>query len=699
MSPRQAIPVTICVLTYGAYPDLARRCIDSIIQHCDRKQYRLVVGANAVSQDTRDYLDGLKKKKAIDRIYYSAKNINKCPMMRRMFKAIKTEYIWWFDDDSYIQEATALPHRLDTAKAAPASDVLWGHVYFFGNENDFNHGTDVVGFVKSASWYKGLEPPSWDAGGKGEHNFEGRGCGDGRWFFVTGGNWWARTSALKTLDWPDPNLIKRNDDVFLCEAIRQQAWRFLDIGEAGVAINQAPRRGEGEDVATMELQMSRNQEPADLGGWFFPEEETVYRRLASKVKGGTIVELGVWKGKSLATILDICRENKNDLVAVDLWPQKTDDPDYAEANQISIYDLFIHNLDCLGHRDTVRIIREDTAKAARHFADGSVDLVFVDADHSHKGVKRDLLAWIPKLKEDGVLFGHDYIWKEGVRTALAEVLPGKFKLAGGSLWQMLPRWQGPPKPMKGCVFLPTFQDTDRLEENYHNRPELSQALDFHVYDDNSVAAESKRVKKLCKANGWFYHKHKRASHGDWMQEHHNMEGYNYFVWDSITRLGEDYDFVMKMDTDAYIIDADFHKEIARLLSDGPAIVGTLEHRPTNDVMGFWNLAKSYGYTFELGDWIAHIQGGIYAMNKAALKRLRKMGFMHGTHSYFSEDCYMSYSCMLLGIEYISMNYSGSWWQSYRPPLDQLQYLKAIHPLMKSEWEAWQQQWKKENVAG
>ena len=103
------------------------------------------------------------------------------------------------------------------------------------------------------------EPPSWAPGGKGEFNFEGKGLGDGRWFFVTGGCWFIRTQAIRALDWPDPGLVKRNDDVLLCEALRQQGWEFHDIGVCGAAINTEPRRGDGEDKATMQLQMATRQ--------------------------------------------------------------------------------------------------------------------------------------------------------------------------------------------------------------------------------------------------------------------------------------------------------------------------------------------------------------------------------------------------------------------------------------------------------
>src|SRR6478736_1121217 len=96
--------VTICVLTYGNFPELARESIRSIQLHCPRSEYRLVIGANAIGSETRNYLDDLQHKGQIDRLVISDVNINKCPMMRRMFEEIDTEFIWWFDDDSHILE-------------------------------------------------------------------------------------------------------------------------------------------------------------------------------------------------------------------------------------------------------------------------------------------------------------------------------------------------------------------------------------------------------------------------------------------------------------------------------------------------------------------------------------------------------------------------------------------------------------------
>jgi hypothetical protein len=239
--------ISICVLSYGSFPQLAKRCIESIRKNCSRPRYKLIVGANAACAETSDYLQDLVKTGAIDQLHLSPVNINKCPMMRRMFEGISTDFIWWFDDDSYIAQPNALETHLQIATNSPADVVLWGCRAFCTHAQDFTDLSDPTAFVRSAGWYGGLTPPSWQPGGKGEFDFEGQGTGDGRWDFVLGGCWLARTSALKALDWPDRRLLLLGDDVLLGEAVRQQGWRLEHIGSEGLVIDTGPRRGTGRD--------------------------------------------------------------------------------------------------------------------------------------------------------------------------------------------------------------------------------------------------------------------------------------------------------------------------------------------------------------------------------------------------------------------------------------------------------------------
>jgi GT2 family glycosyltransferase len=234
-------PVTICVLTYADYPHLARRCLESILHFCDHSLYRLVVGANAVGAETQSLLTSLHKSGAIDRLIVSPRNLFKNPMMRLMFEGVATEFIWWFDDDSYITDARALSARLQFARMAQARTVMWGQEMFCDCVEAF-WDRDAVAFVRTASWYGGLTPPFCAPGGKGEFNHQGESKGNGRWNFLAGGSWFVRTAALRQIDWPDRRLKIHGEDVFLGEAIRQQGWSIQNIGASGTEINPEPRR-------------------------------------------------------------------------------------------------------------------------------------------------------------------------------------------------------------------------------------------------------------------------------------------------------------------------------------------------------------------------------------------------------------------------------------------------------------------------
>jgi predicted O-methyltransferase YrrM len=59
--------------------------------------------------------------------------------------------------------------------------------------------------------------------------------------------------------------------------------------------------------------------------------------------------------------------------------------------------------------------------AADRIADNSLDLVFIDANHSYDYVKKDIIKYTPKLKENGLLTGHDIDYP-GVNQAVNEMI-------------------------------------------------------------------------------------------------------------------------------------------------------------------------------------------------------------------------------------------------------------------------------------
>lgn len=47
-------------------------------------------------------------------------------------------------------------------------------------------------------------------------------------------------------------------------------------------------------------------------------------------------------------------------------------------------------------------------QASIRVPNNSLDLVFIDADHSYESVKKDIECWLPKVKSGGFITGHDY---------------------------------------------------------------------------------------------------------------------------------------------------------------------------------------------------------------------------------------------------------------------------------------------------
>lgn len=69
---------------------------------------------------------------------------------------------------------------------------------------------------------------------------------------------------------------------------------------------------------------------------------------------------------------------------------------------------------------------------ADQIPDKSVDLIFIDADHSYESVKKDILAFTPKLKDGGILTGHDIDYP-GVNRAVTELIEN-FDVAPNYVW-------------------------------------------------------------------------------------------------------------------------------------------------------------------------------------------------------------------------------------------------------------------------
>jgi GT2 family glycosyltransferase len=147
----------------------------------------------------------------------------------------------------------------------------------------------------------------------------------------------------------------------------------------------------------------------DIPGWF--DFHDVYRTLAQDVPdGGHIVEVGGWKGRSSAYMaVELANSGKRiRFDVVDTWEgspdegRHQDDPDVRAGR---LYETFLANIAPV--REYVRPVRMASVEAARTYADGSLDAVFIDGAHDTTSVLQDCAAWWPKVRPGGLLAGHD----------------------------------------------------------------------------------------------------------------------------------------------------------------------------------------------------------------------------------------------------------------------------------------------------
>jgi hypothetical protein len=155
-------------------------------------------------------------------------------------------------------------------------------------------------------------------------------------------------------------------------------------------------------------------------------------------------ELGVLHGYTTRHLLHACPALR--LTAVDTWRHgepELDPPEdvrrtaedtgcrsYADVDMEAAYRGV---LDIQGEFPRrLSILRMPTAQAAELIPSGSLDMVFIDADHSAEGVERDIRGWAHTLKPTGWLIGHDADYPS-VASVIDRILPW-YDILPGNIW-------------------------------------------------------------------------------------------------------------------------------------------------------------------------------------------------------------------------------------------------------------------------
>ena len=173
----------------------------------------------------------------------------------------------------------------------------------------------------------------------------------------------------------------------------------------------------------------------NIPGWSRTVIETHTLVIKELPKNSHIVEVGILLGRSTAFLAVECFNSKKNITvdAID---------DYAynilELTPDELIRQFTNNVEPAAHLFSFK--RKESILASMDYADGSLDYVYLDGGHKYDHVKREIKAWLPKLKKKGIIGGHDYgsMAHPGVKQAVSEywqrselqiISPG-----GGSSW-------------------------------------------------------------------------------------------------------------------------------------------------------------------------------------------------------------------------------------------------------------------------
>jgi hypothetical protein len=147
----------------------------------------------------------------------------------------------------------------------------------------------------------------------------------------------------------------------------------------------------------------------------------LWRELGFKVG----VEVGVQKGNFAEQMCKAIPGLK--YYGVDAWT------DYAGYRDINASRRGQEGFDQIYEETKLRVapydatlIKNWSVDAAKDFEDGSLDFVYIDANHEFEHVTEDIAAWSKKIKKDGIICGHDYarINKDSLKLHVKDAVDG-----------------------------------------------------------------------------------------------------------------------------------------------------------------------------------------------------------------------------------------------------------------------------------
>jgi len=162
----------------------------------------------------------------------------------------------------------------------------------------------------------------------------------------------------------------------------------------------------------------------NLYGWCSEYKATVLIDLIEELKPKTVVEIGVFGGKSLIPMGVALKALRLGVIyGIDPWTQESsavgmegDHKTYWESiDHEQIFSSVKTSIRKLKLQDHVRLIKQTSAKAT---PPSDIDLLHVDGNHSEEAAYFDVLKWVPYVRKGGIVVFDDISKWEGTKKAV-----------------------------------------------------------------------------------------------------------------------------------------------------------------------------------------------------------------------------------------------------------------------------------------
>lgn len=126
---------------------------------------------------------------------------------------------------------------------------------------------------------------------------------------------------------------------------------------------------------------------------------------------GDVVEIGSWQGRSTSFLARAVKESKNgEFFAIDHFEGNLGKEDFyaVDGSVNNLKANFQKNMSKFELSDFVNLLDMTNVKASKLINEKVIRFLFIDGDHTKKGVKKDIELFFPRLVKGSIVVFDDY---------------------------------------------------------------------------------------------------------------------------------------------------------------------------------------------------------------------------------------------------------------------------------------------------